>query len=83
MILILLDLIDIHQVLLQLINPVSGNPCPEPSCAKPCSAVSPLTRQVRLLSASNHQEGQHEKNVNQRDSGRRVADGNGRWPAPV
>ena len=54
-------------------------PLPTLSCPSDTFAIS----RARALSVNYDKEGQHEKNVNQRNPGRGVANGDGRWPAPV
>jgi hypothetical protein len=49
----------------------------------PCPAAPATSRQIRLLPDYNLEAGHHEKNVNQCNSGRGVANGDGRWPAPL
>jgi len=45
----------------------------------PCARMAPCP----VLLSSTIQVGQHEKNANQCNSARRVAHGDGRWPAPI
>ena len=82
MICFLLSLANIVQAHLKFVSSEAGSPYLPLLYAIPCSAASPSLSQSRLL-PDRKKEGQHEKNANQRDSGRGVADGDGRWPAPL
>ena len=50
-------------------------------CQPPCAR--PLALRNEALPSLTYQVGQNEKNVNQCNSGRRVAHGDGRWPTPL
>ena len=83
MISFLLGLINSYQGHRQIVNPDAGDSHLAVHCAFPCPVASLSLSRPGKLPAKYRQEGHHEKNVNQRNSGRRVAHGNGRWPTTL
>ena len=83
MISFLLSLITEIQARSKSVPERTGFLCRTASFSIPCPTASHAPDLAYLLPVIFCIEGQHEKNANQRNSGRGVADGDGRWPAPL
>ena len=69
----LLGLIDRNQAHSEFVLPNTGSVCCAFAFVIPCATASISESLIGLLPVISHKEGQHEKNVNQRNSTRRDA----------